>query len=259
MSKLTLPEAATLAGLIQQPSFTNPFRWPERAKARRNVVLKLMRENNYISDAEYESAIASPMVLAKQGMETAEAPYFVDLVNDTLIEKFPDYNFQSNTYRVYTTLDPNLQHDAAEAVRIGMEEADKRIKGRKKRDPNYPDPQCALIALDPQTGEGAGDRRRQELWHQPTEPDSGEAAAGFVVQAFRLRGGAEHGALRNEGGQVITPATMIMDEPTTFYFDGKPYEPSNFEHKFYGNVSLQGCAGAFAQRRDGEAGGADGL
>jgi len=41
------------------------------------------------------------------------------------------------------------------------------------------------------------------------------------------------------GGQVITPATMIMDEPTTFYFDGKPYEPSNFEHKFYGNVSLR--------------------
>ncbi len=93
------------------------------------------------------------MVLAKQGMESTEAPYFVDLVNDTLIDKFPDYNFQSNTYRVYTTLDLNLQRDAAEAVRIGMEEADKRIKGRKKKDPNYPDPQCALIALDPQTGE----------------------------------------------------------------------------------------------------------
>ena len=127
-------------------------------------------------------------------MESTEAPFFVDLVNDTLLEKFPDYNFQSNTYRVYTTLDPNLQRDAAEAVRIGMEEADKRIKGRKKRDPNYPDPQCALIALDPQTGRGAGADRRAELRHQPAEPDSGEAAAGFVIQAVRLCRRAEHGA-----------------------------------------------------------------
>ena len=77
----------------------------------------------------------------------------MDLVNDTLLEKFPDYNFQSNSYRVYTTLDPELQRDAADAVRIGMEEADKRLKFRKKRDPKYPDPQCALIAIDPQTGE----------------------------------------------------------------------------------------------------------
>src|SRR5579863_2685708 len=153
VSKLTLPEAATLAGLIQQPSYTNPIRWPERAKARRNVVLKLMHENKYISDEELDQALASPLVLAKQGPESMDAPYFVAIVNDALVDKFPDYNFQTNSYRVYTTLDLNLQRDAAEAVRIGMEEADKRIKGRKKKDPKYPDPQCALIAIDPQTGE----------------------------------------------------------------------------------------------------------
>jgi penicillin-binding protein 1B len=242
VSKLTLPEAATLAGLIQRPSFKNPFRWPERARERRNVVLKLMRENNYISGEEYESAIASPMVLAKQGMDSAEAPYFVDLVNDTLIEKFPDYNFQSNTYRVYTTLDPNLQRDAAEAVRIGMEEADQRIKGRKKRDPNYPDPQCALIALDPQTGEvraliGGRNYGTSQLNRILAKRQPGSSFKPFVYAAA-LNTGLSDGRLAN-GGQVITPATMIMDEPTTFYFDGKPYEPSNFEHKFYGNVSLR--------------------
>src|SRR5580658_6102383 len=53
VSRLTLPEAATLAGLIQQPSFINPYRWPDRAKQRRNVVLKMMRENEYISDEDY--------------------------------------------------------------------------------------------------------------------------------------------------------------------------------------------------------------
>lgn len=237
VSKLTLPEAATLAGLIQQPSFTNPFRWPERARQRRNVVLKLMRENNYISDAEYQSAIQSPMELGKQGMESTEAPYFVDLVNDTLLEKFPNYNFQSNTYRVYTTLDPNLQRDAAEAVRIGMEEADKRIRLRKKRDPNYPDPQCALIAIDPQTGEvkaliGGRNYGMSQLNRILAKRQPGSSFKPFVYAAALNTG-------LGNGGQVITPATMIDDEPTTFYYDGKPYEPSNFEHKFFGNIDLQ--------------------
>jgi penicillin-binding protein 1B len=237
VSKLTLPEAATLAGLIQHPSYINPFRWPERATARRNVVLKLMRENDYISDEEYERAIAAPMALVRQGMDSAEAPFFVDLVNDTLIEKFPDYNFQSNTYRVYTTLDPNLQRDAAEAVRIGMEEADQRIKGRKKRDPSYPDPQCALIALDPQTGRvlaivGGRNYGTSQLNRILAKRQPGSSFKPFVYAAALNTGLAN-------GGQVITPATMIVDEPTTFYFDGKPYEPSNFEHKFYGNVSLR--------------------
>src|SRR5260370_12019083 len=156
LKKLTLPEAALLAGLIQHPSMINPVRWPERAKQRRNVVLKLMLDNNYITQQEYNDAVAAPLVLSKQDSDTgSDAPFFVDLVNDTLADNFRDYDFQLCAYRIYTTLDPQLQRDAAEAVRIGMAEVDKgkKILRRKKADPNYPDPQCALIALDPQTGE----------------------------------------------------------------------------------------------------------
>jgi len=237
VTRLTLPEAATLAGLIQAPSFTNPFRWPERAKARRNVVLKLMRENDYINDQQYQDAAASPLTLAKPDQESTEAPYFVDLVNDTLLEKFPDYNFQSNSYRVYTTLDPELQRDAADAVRIGMEEADKRLKFRKKRDPNYPDPQCALIAIDPQTGEvraliGGRNYGTSQLNRALAKRQPGSSFKPFVYAA------ALNTALSG-GSLLLTPATMVDDEPTTFYMDGKPYEPSNFEHKFYGMVSLR--------------------
>ncbi len=238
ITRLTLPEAAMLAGLIQHPSFANPYRWPDRAKQRRNLVLKLMYENRYISDADYERAVAAPLELVRQAtLEATDAPYFVDLVNDALTEKFPDTNFQTSSYRVYTTLDLNLQRDAAEAVRIGMEEADQRIKHRKKRDPKYPDPQCALIALDPQTGEvralvggrnyGASQLNRILAKRQP-----GSSFKPFVYAAA-LNTGLAGGSL------LITPATMVLDEPTTFWFDGKPYEPSNFEHKFYGNVSLR--------------------
>ena len=237
ITRLTLPEAATLAGLIQQPSFTNPYRWPERAKQRRNTVLKLMHENKYVGDEEYEQAMASPLVLAKQGPESMDAPYFVDIVNDTLLDKFPDYNFQSNSFRVYTTLDLNLQRDAAEAVRIGMEEADKRIKGRKKKDPKYPDPQCALIALDAQTGEvkaliGGRNYGTSQLNRILAKRQPGSSFKPFVYAA------ALNTALSG-GNLVLTPATMIQDEPTTFVFDGRPYVPANFEHKFYGAVSMR--------------------
>ena len=237
VTRLTLPEAATLAGLIQQPSFTNPYRWPERARQRRNIVLKLMRENKYIGDDEYEKASAAPMVIAKQGMESTDAPYFVDLVNDLLLDKFPDYNFQANTYRVYTTLDLNLQRDAAEAVRIGMEEVDKRLKYRKKKDPHYPDPQCALIALDPQTGEvraliGGRNYGTSQLNRILAKRQPGSSFKPFVYTA------AMNTALSG-GNLLLTPASVVNDEPTTFWFDGKPYEPSNFEHKFYGAVPLR--------------------
>jgi len=237
ISQLTLPEAATLAGLIQQPSYINPYRWPDRARQRRNVVLKLMFDNRYISEVELERAITSPLTLARGSSDSVEAPFFVDLVNDTLLEKFPDYNFQSNTYRVYTTLDMNLQRDAADAVRIGMEEVDSHIKNRKKRDPKYPDPQCALIALDPMTGEvraliGGRNYGTSQLNRILAKRQPGSSFKPFVYTA------ALNTALSG-GGQVLTPASIIDDEQTTFWFDGKPYEPSNFEHKFYGNVTLR--------------------
>lgn len=234
---LTIPESATLAGLIQHPSMINPFRWPERAKARRNVVLKLMYDNGYITVEQYNDAVASPLVLAKQGEESADAPYFVDLVNDTLADKFQDYDFQSNAYRIYTTLDPELQRDAADSVRIGMAEVDKLIARRKKKDPKYPDPQCALIALDPQTGEvkalvGGRNYGMSQLNRALARRQPGSSFKPFVYAAALNTG-------LSGGNAVLTPASMVNDEPTTFWFDDKPYEPSNFKHEFHGEITMR--------------------
>ncbi len=93
ISQLTLAEAATLAGLIQRPSFTNPYRHPDRARERRNVVLSLMRDNGYVTGAECQAASAEPLKLTPAEMESTEAPYFVDLVNDELQSEFGDYDF----------------------------------------------------------------------------------------------------------------------------------------------------------------------
>src|SRR6202043_1690133 len=78
----------------------------------------------------------------------------VDLVDDTLQNKF-SYDFQTKSYRVFTTLDMNLQRDAVEAVRIGIQETDQQWKRRSKKygTDEFPLAQVALVALDAETGE----------------------------------------------------------------------------------------------------------
>lgn len=234
---LTIPEAATLAGLIQRPSYTNPYRWPERAKARRNVVLTLMKENGYIDDRQYAEASSSPLVLAKPDMESTQAPYFVDAVNDELLDQFQDRDFQANAYRVYTTLDLQLQSDAAAAVRIGMQEVDKVTAARRKKHPGYPEAQCALIAIDPHTGDvkafiGGRNYGQSQLDRLVSKREPGSVFKPFVYAA------AMNTALGG-GGAVVTPVTMLKDEPTTFWFDNKPYSPTDFKGEFHGTVTAR--------------------
>ncbi len=237
ISRLTLPEAATIAGVIHAPSATNPFRRPERARNRRNVILGMMRENGFINDREYAEAAASPLVLAHSGMEGTDAPYFVDLVNEEVQDQFQDKDFQANSYRIYSTLDVNLQREAAEAVRVGLKESDDALARRRARNPKVPEAQVALVALDPQTGEikaliggrnyGASQLNRALAKRQP-----GSAFKPFVYAA------ALNTALQGSA-RVITPASTLVDEPTTFWFDNKPYEPNNFKSKFHGLVTVR--------------------
>src|SRR5260370_36033719 len=84
VSKLSLPEAATLAGLIQRPSYVNPLRHPDRALERRNVVLALMRDNRYITEVQYQEAIRAPVGLHPGISAMSETQYFLDIANDQL-------------------------------------------------------------------------------------------------------------------------------------------------------------------------------
>ncbi|HUJ21731.1 MAG TPA: PBP1A family penicillin-binding protein [Bryobacteraceae bacterium] len=236
--QLTIPEAAMLAGLVQRPSYYNPFRHPDRMRERRNVVLSLMRQNGYITEREYALACDTPIQLAPAGSESAEAPYFVDLVNDDLQSRFQDKDFQGTSYRVYTTLDLDLQRAAIESVRIGMQNVDDLLrKQRRHKNVSFPDAQVALIALDPHTGAikaftggrnyGVSQLDRALALRQP-----GSSFKPFVYAA------AMNTAIEG-GARVLTPATMVLDEPTTFWYDNKPYEPGNFKHEYHGQVTLR--------------------
>ncbi len=146
---LTLPEAATLAGVIQRPGYYNPFRSPGRVRERRDQVLALMRRNGYITDREFVLATAEALNISPSVGESVGAPYYVDLVKAELQKQLVDVRPGREGYQVYSTLDPRLQGAAEEAVRIGMLSVDRLLR---HRDTSTPGPQVALVALDPRTG-----------------------------------------------------------------------------------------------------------
>lgn len=242
LKMLTLPEAALLAGLINSPHRRNPFYYPDRALERRNVVLKAMRENGFVTERDYEAAATSPVKVTRDANESSDAPYFVDLVNQTLQSRFQDRDFQNESYRVYTTLDMNLQRDAVAAVREGIKETDDQWKRRNKKygtDDANPLAQVALICLDAETGElkalvGGRNYGVSQLDHALAKRQPGSSFKPFVYAAAFTK------AL--EGGpNVLTPASTVIDEPTTFYFeDQPPYEPHNHGDKYQnGPVTLR--------------------
>jgi penicillin-binding protein 1B len=237
LQEITLPEAALLAGLVQSPNMRNPFRYPDRAKTRRNTVLGMMREAGFINDNEYERAIETPLKLVGEEVESSDAPYFVDLVNDELLTEFQDRDFQDSSYRVYTTLDMDLQRDAMAAVRLGMAEVDGIIKKRKSHGPS-PEVQCALVALDPHTGAVKALVGGRNYGMSQLDRVLARRPPGSVFKPFVYTAAMETG-LTDTGEGVLTPVTTLMDEPTTFYYDDRTYSPGNFKDKFYGNVTLR--------------------
>ena len=198
----------------------------------------MMRDNELINDRDYALACEAPIVVPKGASQSLEAPYFVDMVNDTLQNQFQDTDFQSTGFRVYTTLDMKLQRAAGEAIRNGMELVDQQMKKQRRfKGKKPPEAQVALVAIDPHTGEmkalaGGRNYGMSQLNHVLAKRQPGSIFKPFVYAA------AMDTAV--EGGpRILTPEHHHHGQPTTFWFDGKPYEPSNFEHKFYGDVTLR--------------------
>ncbi len=114
---LTLPEAATLAGLPQAPSQYNPFRNPQAALTRRNEVLDQMAENGFITRARAISAKARSLNLRKgTRYTTRREPYFFDYVQEQLIERYGVGVYRRGGLKVHTTIDPKTQDLARDAI-----------------------------------------------------------------------------------------------------------------------------------------------
>jgi penicillin-binding protein 1A len=126
LSQLTLPEAATLAGIPRSPTAYSPLLHPERAKERRNVVLEAMVQTGKITEAQYREAKAAPLGLNVQKWNNNTAPYFVEEVRQYLERKYGPETVQEKGLRVYTTLNLPLQRAAERAIRQGLHDDDQR-------------------------------------------------------------------------------------------------------------------------------------
>jgi len=241
VSALTLPEAAFLAGLIRGPNFYLPYQHPKRAAERRNFVLRRMLETGFISGSEAEQASNTPLGLTERPIEGRQQAYFVDMVKAQLLTRFSEHDLLSNGYRVYTTLDLDLQRAASEGARAGMAEVDRRVKKERKRKKQSPansgQPQLALVALDPRTGDvkalvGGRAYDESQLNHVLARRQPGSSFKPFVYAAA-LNSGV-NGSL-----PLITPATVLPDEPTTFEFGNRSYSPKNYKQEYRDSVTVR--------------------
>jgi penicillin-binding protein 1B len=229
---ITLPEAALLAGLVQRPSYFNPFRYPERAKERRDLVLAMMLDNHFINAVEYRTAAAEPVHVSANSLSAARAPYFLDLVNDEL----QDHRTGDDEVRsVYSTVDLNLQRAAEESVVVGMQEVDKLLAKRGGK--SGARAEAALIALDPHTGEIKALVGGRDYGHSQLNRIFSKRPPGSVFKPF-VYAAALNTAVSG-GEAVYTPATTVDDTPTTFWYGGKPYQPGNYRGEIFGNLTLR--------------------
>jgi penicillin-binding protein 1B len=239
---LDLAQCAFLAGIVRAPNhYAEAERYPDRANEARDRVLTQMVEDRYITVAQEKAARAETLNFVGGATPSRAAPYFVDMVRDSLLNQFSQNDLTTQSLHIYTTLDPALQAAADEAVAAGMKILDQNLARRyaAERRQHRPvvKPQVALVALDPRTGAiralvGGRNYGESQLNHALARRQPGSSFKPFVYAA------AFDNAVA--GLQpVITTETTVEDEPTTFTFDGQDYTPNNDEGQFYGTVTAR--------------------
>lgn len=200
VSRLDLAESALLAGIPRAPAFYDPYRNPEAALGRRQVVLDRMVAEGYLTPEEAAAAAGTPLVIKRQS--PAQAPYFVDWIRDQLLDRYtPDLVFRGGL-RVYTTLDLTIQR-AAEAALAAQPH------------------QGAIVALDHKTG---------GILALVGGRDYLESQFNRAVKAFRQPGSAMKPfvyATALERGYTMADA-IFVDRPINI----AGYAPANFRDEY---------------------------
>ena len=146
---LTLSEAATFVAMLENPVRNNPIKYPEKAKARRNVVLEQMLKTNYIDQATYNKVVAEPIVVDFHPVESVDEGYSAYYkhylrkeINNYLEEYEKETGKDVNIYRdglkIFVTLDSKMQKYAEEAIKEHMTSLQKSFDSEQRRNPNRP-------------------------------------------------------------------------------------------------------------------------
>jgi penicillin-binding protein 1B len=234
---LDLAESAAIAGMIRAPNVYSPLRNPARAKQRRDLVLKLMREEKKIDDTRLTAALEEPLEPPSQPASRTIAPHFIDLVKSELSDRYGE-KLKTEGLQIFTTLDVDLQDAGQKAVTVGLERLEKQF--RRLAAAKSAPLQGALIVLEPQTGSvralvGGRDyqvsqfNRVTQAHRQP-----GSLFKPFVyLAAFADR----------DLSTPVTPATILDDSPITVVWDHatdeQQWTPRNYDGDFHGPMSAR--------------------
>ena len=233
VQRLSLPEAATLAGIIQSPNVYSPLRNKDRSRERRNLVLRLMRDQERITETEYEQAVATKLETTRFPRAGNSAPYFVDLVMRQLRETYPQTQLETEGLRIFTTLDTMMQSAAEKALTEGIADLGKRY--RHVRDSKTP-LQGVVLTIQPGTGyvrSLVGGR------------DFGKSQFNRALQAKRQPGSLFKPFVYTaamdprRGQQALTAATIMDDSPISVRTGGDVWRPQNYDGEFHGRVPLR--------------------
>jgi penicillin-binding protein 1A len=215
--RLTLPEAALLAGIPEDPSRYDPIANPRDARARRAEVLGLMLAQGRITDRDFHSAVRAPLPKHLHfPAATGPAPYFGEYVKQQLIDRLGTACVFGGGIRVRTTIDLGLQKLARAAIAKWLP------------DPNGP--QAALVAIDPKTGAVlamfGGNNFHQSQFNLAVQ---GERQPGSSFKPFVLATALREG---------ISPATTFTSHPVSIYIGGRYWQVHNFEGEYLGPIDL---------------------
>ncbi|MGO9377004.1 MAG: penicillin-binding protein 1A [Dissulfurispiraceae bacterium] len=220
VDELSVGQIATIAGLQKAPSSYSPFKNPEKALARRNLVLKNMRENGFITQQEADKAKSEPLP-SKPFFRKFEAPYFIESIRQRLEDRYPD--LYTAGMKINSTIDLTMQKIAEEAVSNGIKSLEQRVT---------PGVQAALIAIDLRNGHIKALVGGTDFW---------ETQFNRVTMAVRQPGSAFKPfvyATAIEKG--MTADSKILDGPVSFPggVPGKIWAPQNYDRKYHGYVPL---------------------
>ncbi len=227
---LGLAECALLASLPKAPSRYSPLINKDLALKRRNIVLRQMEETGIITEAEFNRAKEEPLHLAKQNNNLRKAPYFVNQVKSFLENTLGSSRLYKGGLTVVTTLDFKMQRAAELAVESGLSELEKRMK---RNGIKTPDPQCALISLNVQTGGilamiGGRDFSKSPFNRATDARRQPGSAFKPVVYAYAIE-------------QGFSQSKTILDAPVVFRAGepNKDWRPENFSGGYKGEMTLR--------------------
>lgn len=228
LNELRVDQLALLVGLVKGASYYNPRKHPERARERRNLVIRLMLEQGYLDKASADKAIAAPLdVVASPGWSGAKYPAFLELVNRQLQVDYKPEDLKSEGLRIFTTLNTQYQEITEQAVkqRLASLEKNRNLPGNSL--------QAAVVVSSVETGEIlalTGGRERN--------------VTGFnrALDAYRPIGSLIKPAIyltalsQPEKYNVLTElldAPIILEQP-----DGSTWMPNNYDGEAHGELPL---------------------